>query len=236
VRAEFLRLPAGVTAVGDTLEIRGPILPGEQTLRIRYELSSESALETEIRVLSPVGSIELYVEDFGVAIDAGALHPARAARDGDVFYPRYLGFELQPGQVFPLRVTPLPPREQTPAWAVVLGVVLLAGVTLWFVGQPFAVKTRSRSAEAAEPEGAQEREALRAALRDLEFDYELGKLSATDRDRLHQELEQEAIRALARRRGAAEIAAETLPEPRRCDCGRSMQPGDRFCAACGKSV
>jgi hypothetical protein len=235
VRAEFMALPEGVTVVDGALEIRGPVVPGTTSLRWGYELGAEPVLETEVRVLSPVEELSIYVQDFGVAIDAGALHPARPARQDDVFYQLFVGFELEPGEVYPLRVTPLPPLASPPPALVAVVVMLLAGAGLFFVGRPVAeVVTADRGPSAEiEGEGDLEKEALRAALRDLEFDYEMGKLSDEDRDRLREELQRDAVRALARRR---QQQAPTAPEPRLCECGRAAQPDDRFCAACGKAL
>jgi hypothetical protein len=47
-------------------------------------------------------------------------------------------------------------------------------------------------------------------------------------------LRDEAVRELAARRGSEPAAAPA--EVRACECGRRADPGDRFCAACGKPL
>jgi hypothetical protein len=84
-----------------------------------------------------------------------------------------------------------------------------------------------------------EKEALRSALADLDFDFETGKLSVEDRDRLRGELSREAVRSLAhgRRAPTAQAPAQApAVAPPRCSCGRQALRGDRFCASCGKSL
>ncbi len=166
-------------------------------------------------------------------MDAGSLHPARPTRDGDVIYLAYLGFELEPGRRFPIRISPLPPASPTPGWANVLLVSLLAGGGLYLVARPIAVADSVR----ARPDthlADVERAALRTALADLDFDYETGKLSTEDRDQLREELRREAVRSLARRRGVHTAVGQA--PLRRCTCGHQPQRGDKFCAACGKEL
>ena len=228
-------------------ELRGPLLPGESEVRLRYELPLDGMLETEVGALQPTAAaggwpdgaprverLELYLKDFGIAVDAGTLHPARPARSGDVIYLAFLGFELEPGTRYPLRVSPLSPSPAPPVWSTVLLVALLAGVSLYVVGRPVAMAATEPVVDAQAP-GELEKRALQEALSDLDFDFETGKLSVEDRDRLRAELTGEAVRSLARRRGLTR--GKTLPaEEPRCTCGHQAREGDKFCAACGRPL
>ncbi|NOZ26686.1 MAG: zinc ribbon domain-containing protein [Chloroflexi bacterium] len=141
--------------------------------------------------------------------------------------------------------------------SIVLGVALLGivGVTVaWPWLRPMR---RRRARSAANPR--QEYQALVATIRDLDFDYRAGLVAEEDyrplRDHLLlraatllQELDRHsgrqadlearieamvsAVRARrARTAGAHPGTAVACPQ-----CGRLAQPGDRFCASCGRSL
>ena len=248
VRTAFGRLPEGVMIRDGIAELRGPFLPGEREIRLSYDLLADGDLQTVIGALQPTATngggawelgaprierLELYLKDFGIVVDGGDLYPARPARDGDVTYLSFLGFDLEPGTRYPIRITPLPPSQAPPTWVSILLISLLAGGSLYLVGRPAA----AGSAELVEVSEVvdEEKRALRDALADLEFDFETGKLSAQDRDRLRGELKREAVRSLARRRRAV-TAEDPALRATICECGHRPRPGDRFCATCGRSL
>lgn len=89
------------------------------------------------------------------------------------------------------------------------------------------------------------------ALRDLEFDHELGAVSDGDYNILREELVALAAASLARRPGAGrdvavaeiEAAVRSRREQRQpgharfCpQCGRPGEAGDRFCVGCGNPL
>jgi hypothetical protein len=231
VRARLGPLPDGTRVRNGTAEIRGPVFPGERTYTFAYDLpDSGAALETELPVAEPLPELELVIRDFGIRVDAGTLHPARPVREGDSIYLRYVGFDLAADTRIPLRVLPLAPPTTPPPWLQGLLLLLVGGGLLLVVIRPIdqGVPVEAASGQTA-TDG--EREAIIASLRDLEFDFETGKLSAEDRDRLREELRREAARTLARTR-----EREKPPAPTACSCGRAPQPGDRFCAGCGAAL
>nr|NIN67603.1 hypothetical protein [Anaerolineae bacterium]NIO70584.1 hypothetical protein [Anaerolineae bacterium] len=89
------------------------------------------------------------------------------------------------------------------------------------------------------------REALYAALKDLEFDHEMGKLSAEDYAALRERYTVQAVAVLQQ---LDALAAEEPPvvgqgdaalekAPLVCPvCRRACQPGDTFCTGCGASL
>lgn len=227
-------LPAGAKVLADVLELHGPIYPGEREVQLVYELAEAGVdLTTEIYLPDPTPNLEVYVRDFGIRVDPGALHPARPAREADMVYQRYVGFDLAAGTRIPFRVRALPPRSPTPSWAPALLAALSAAGLLLFLGQPV---TRAVAPPLPAPERDEDREteALVAALRDLEHDFETGKLSSEDRDRLRRDLRGEALRSRSQRRAQATPIAAPLARP--CPCGRMPRPSDRFCAACGSRL
>jgi len=238
----FGRLPEGATVVGDTVELRGPVLPGEQgqSLQIEYDLEPvDGGFATDIAIPTTVADLAVYVQDFGIDVDAGELHPARPARQDDLIYQAFIGFDIPAGTSLPLRVRPLPPAQPFPQTLIALLAALGAGALFFFVIAPIVRQALARGATArdVEPESPA-KAALAAALHDLEHDFETGKLSAEDRERLRADLRREALAALARERlgPAPDDAAPLPPALKPCSCGRVPSAGDRFCAACGSAL
>jgi hypothetical protein len=234
VSSSFGRVPAGVAIEGDVAEIRGPILPGESgySFELVYDVEApDGEFAAAISLPTAVDQLAVYVQDFGIDVDAGSLHPARPARQDDVIYQSFLGFELPAGSERTLVVRALSPAAPLPQGAIALAAALLAGGMLFFVAGPLAFRARAAApAEAASAEPSPAELALDAAFADLEHDFETGKLSAADRDRLRADLERERASALGQPRAAS-------PETTRaCSCGRVPAPDDRFCASCGSAL
>ncbi|MEX2206637.1 MAG: carboxypeptidase-like regulatory domain-containing protein [Myxococcota bacterium] len=244
VESLFGRLPEGVVIRDGVAEIRGPILPGADgfSLQLAYDLTTPDAeLDTTLALPDAVDELGVYVQDFGIIVHAGPLHPARPTRENDVIYQSFLGFELPAGSVVPLRVVALAPLAVLPQAALGLVAAGLAGALLYFVAGPLVLAGRRAAGGLAveAPEESPAKAALAAALHDLEHDFETGKLSPDDRDRLREDLRREALGALARERGQLEARPaprSAEPAPRVCVCGREAQAHDRFCASCGKAL
>ena len=242
IQTRFGRLPEGATQDGDVLELRGPFFPGEYELVVSYEVDAGGrVLETELDLLDGARQLEFWVRDEGVEVDAGPLHSARATRTEEGFYQRFLGFDLAPATKIPVRVAARPPPGPGAIWPqVTLAFALSLGLA-YVVGQPIT-RSEPLADEPGESATSREKLALFAALRDLEHDFETGKLSQADHDRLRDELRSDALRALARLEGGSQAAgAEAAASPadgaeRACSCGRSAAPDDRFCASCGKAL
>ena len=240
VEPMFGRLPDGVVIQDGVVEIRGPFLPGGEgfTLQFAYDVDAADAeFATTIALPDAVDQLGVYVQDFGVDVDAGALHPARPTREQDVIYQSFLGFELPAGSQLPFRVRALPPAMPLPRGAAALLAAVLAGALLYFVAGPLVFAGLGAQGVATEPpEESPAKAALAAALFDLEHDFETGKLSPDDRDRLRDDLRREALTALARERGQLEAAPVSAPSSQACVCGRVFGSADRFCASCGKAL
>lgn len=223
--------PEGTVIEDGVAELRGPVLPGEREIRFVYDVPAQGdVLTTEIPLAERTPELQLMVRDFGVEVDAGPLHPARPAKEGNDIYLRYLGFDLPGGTRIPIRIEPLEPPARTPGWAqALLGAVIAGGLGLMVLAP---IEKQAAAVVTGAPPDASEQDAIAESLEDLEFDYETGKLSSEDRDRLREELRREAVLALARARRSAAPAPERVT----CSCGRAAQPGDRFCAACGQQL
>lgn len=82
-------------------------------------------------------------------------------------------------------------------------------------------------------------------LRDLQFEYRLGKLSDRDYQQTKQDLQKELAVVLAEieaiapqpRKPAAAPAAKPAPAPNTCShCGAKFPKPMKFCGECGKSM
>lgn len=132
--------------------------------------------------------------------------------------------------------------------------LLFIAVSVPLVASPLRRREETTSAvasdEGAEPAGYQE---TLLALRDLEFDHDLGVVGDDDYARLHERLMAEAATALesAQRReeettsAHIEAAVRALRTKRQTgravtrfcpQCGNLVDAGDRFCTDCGASL
>ena len=74
VEGAFGRVPPGVTIEGDVAEVRGPILPGEDgfSFDLVYDVAApDGELAATIALPSAVDQLAVYVQDFGIDVDAG---------------------------------------------------------------------------------------------------------------------------------------------------------------------
>ena len=233
-----LRTPTGLTPSGfaeadGMLELRGPLFPGARELMFSYDLpETGDELRTEFWFPDGLPEFELFVLDERFEIAAGSLHPGRATRDANgSVYQHYLGFDLAPGTRLPLVIRPLPELPERASPGAALAAALLAGSLLFFVGRPLGTRSATAPDRAPDAEDA-EKQALFAALRDLEHDFETGKLSADDRDGLREALSRDTLLGLARLRRSKRV----LPE-RRCPSWELLvSPSDNFCAGCGTAL
>jgi hypothetical protein len=123
--------------------------------------------------------------------------------------------------------------------------IILAILTALFVGYPLLQK-RQQKVSFALNHRAQELEARKAeiyaAIRDIDFDYRMGKLSQEDYETLREQYKAEAIgmmkqidqAQLGKSQRGAKAAAVANANSRFCHhCGQPAAAADRFCSACG---
>jgi hypothetical protein len=245
IGASLMFTPADLTLSDDgAAEYRGPIFPGMQWLTVTYEVDAGGRdLISELSFPQPVERFDLYVRDQGLAIFAQPLHPSQLHVEREqgtpVPYQSYVGFDIAAGTRIPLRFETLPEPGTSQVTAAAL-VALLFGALCVFVGFPITEGARA-TARIREPEPSDvTADALVASLADLEHDFEMGKISAEDRERLREELRREALQEMARRsvvpapRGRRRaLPASAAPSARVCSCGQTAAADARFCSACG---
>ncbi|HTF32505.1 MAG TPA: hypothetical protein VK714_02255 [Myxococcota bacterium] len=248
--AQDVRFAAETSAVGlvpdsrGGLDVIGPLPAGESSLRIQYRVpvrDGRVALDRAFGAGFPLLSV--YVADSGIAAESERLHRRRPVRTEDRAYLHLEAFEIAPGETVPLRLAALPPVAGLPPVAEMVLVALLAAAAVAILARP-VLRPRSVALEAMQaPADRRERDSLYTAMRDLEDDFETGKVAEPDYRTLREELRGRALVLLQAERDAERIAGErarahkapsgpSSPAPCRA-CGASPRPEDRFCGRCG---
>lgn len=220
--------------------VLGPVPPGESTLEITYRLPrGEGAVELGREFAVPVSLLSVYVADTGLIVDSARLHRRRPVRGEDRTFMHLEAFEVEAGETLPLRFAPLPPRRSLPR-AGLVAVACLGGVAaIAFLSAPLRRRTvETELAAPAESAARRERESLVTAIRDLDHDYETGKVAQDDWRTFREELRARAMALLRQERDAAArpdvgAAASATAEPTCSACFASVRSDDRFCAQCG---
>lgn len=114
--------------------------------------------------------------------------------------------------------------------------------SLLFIWYPFVRKSQERGFR---PVGEKEqnlleleghRDATYAVIKELEFDYQMGKLSQEDYQNLRGKYEQTALGILAKIDSLKyhRPLVRSRPEGAGCpECDSPLKPGDKFCPQCG---
>jgi len=235
--AELLGIAPAAASIGavpgadsGTLEIHGPLPAGESVLRLHYRVPAEtSGIDLAFSFPRDLRVLNLLVADTGIEIESDRLHRRRPARVGTRLYLQREAFDVGTDEVVELRLrpatTPKLPRDASRA-----ALFVLAALAMAFTVAPLRRGRESESESAVAESGERiEREAVYAALRDLEHDFETGKLDAPDHQRLKHELEVRAAHLLSAE--DAHVAARTCS-----GCGAAILGEWRFCAGCGATL
>jgi len=127
--------------------------------------------------------------------------------------------------------------------SILVGLILL-GTSLFFVSVPFRKKQPKDIKVAKVDIQGEQRELVLSTLRDLDFDFRIGKVTEEDYTPLRAQLmakaaqymeteekENEQLEALIRTRRVVHQLAILCEH-----CGASMEADQRFCAKCGSPV
>jgi len=137
-------------------------------------------------------------------------------------------------------------------WIEVVAAALVGLSLLWLVFEPLFTVAGARPADVIELDALEDLEDTRsgvalAALKEIEFDRETGKLSDADYGFLKQKYTVEALTALRDEDGSTGAAAPAVsrvatlgddgrPAAACAACGAAATPGARFCPDCGASL
>jgi len=243
--AEDLRFSADAFSMGiqpdpaGGLALRGPIPTGNSSFALTYRLRS-GVERTRFEREFPTGLslLSIYIADTGVLAETDRLHRRRPVRTTDRSYMHLEAYQIDPGETVRLDISSLPVARALPRLASVGFVLIAALVAGLFLTAPLRSPPKPGAAtDAPTPATATERESLYVAIRDLEDDFETGKISAEDHVAIRSELRQRAGELLRAERAAAAsttaTAAATAPVNACGDCGARVDPDARFCSQCG---
>lgn len=220
----------------------GSVSPGEAVIELAYQLPvGEGPAQLERRFAARVPVVSIFVADTGrLAPRSERLHRRRPLRTPDRTYLHLEAFEVAPDELITLELGRLPAPGRSARPLALGAVAVAAGVSIWLLTSP--LRTRAEGVAKAEGDplaaGREEREALYEAIRDVDHDFETGKVSAEDHERLRDELRARALILLEAERSTPQAApARTPPQTSGCPaCGAEPEPGHRFCAHCGQAL
>jgi hypothetical protein len=226
-----------VPGEGEGAQLAGPIPPGETKLQIAYHLPvAAGGTVFEKRVGRTLPLLSIFVADTGLRLESERLHRKRPVRTPDRSYLALEAFQIEPSETVALAIEPLAAPAQLPRAALLaMAAIAAAGIALFVVAP---LRGRGAAPESIEPEvdaALREREAVYAALRDLEHDHETAKLSDADYESMRAELRARAAASLRAQQAAdAKPLAAREPAGGACPhCGAPARGGDRFCPQCG---
>lgn len=121
--------------------------------------------------------------------------------------------------------------------------ILLALLAAVFIGYPF-YRGPSGSSFFTTNHRAEELEAQKAeiykAIKDIDFDFQMGKLSQEDYDELRGQYKSQAVailREIDAASGRARRGRQKVTAQRFChQCGSEVEKADKYCASCGASL
>lgn len=120
-------------------------------------------------------------------------------------------------------------------WIAVYIALALAGLAYAMfplLGKQRAVSVRQSEAAHQRRELLARKDAVYAAIKDLDFEFKAGKLSERDYQALKEDYRLRALNLLKMSRQLRERAE--VDDPAACAaCGHRNQPGGRFCGSCG---
>ncbi|MBW2494605.1 MAG: zinc-ribbon domain-containing protein [Deltaproteobacteria bacterium] len=245
--SEALRMGVSRDPSG-ALAIHGPLRVGENNLTLRYLLpvDRDDPVFTQVMPLK-VPLLSIMVADTGIAIETDRLHNRRPIRTANRNHMHLEAFEVEAGEPVSLRLEPLEARRSMPRPAATGISLAVAAIAIGFLIAPLRQQGAEESVpSSAASRAAEQRDSVLAAIRGLDEDFEIGKISEEDHRSMRQELRAEAVELLRIERAAlaetasvaevtevAQAAAATSACP---SCGAERAAEARFCSQCGASL
>jgi len=230
------------------IELLGPVPAGETQLSYRYRVPAgragasnpDGATTTlDLRFPRTVPLLRVMIADTGVVIEEERMHLRRPSRSGTRLYLQREAFQVTADETISLRLTPLERGGVTPGLALA-PVLLGASLAAWLLVAPLRLGQQSPDLASNALSTRDRRESIYDAIRDLDHDFETGKVSQDDHDTMRSDLRRQAIELMRSEKSGASAQASpaTLAPPARPPAP-SASPADglpRFCTACGGKV
>jgi hypothetical protein len=234
----------GALPTSDGVSLVGPVPPGETRVTVRYRVAaSEARSGIELRLPRDVDVVNVLVADTGLEIESERLHRRRPFASGTRTYLHREAFHVKAGEAIGIALVPLQRgRTSRTAWAAIAAVAMLAAAA--FVMAPLRKPHRETPAAAAdETAWSLRRQAVVQDIRDLDHDFETGKIAPEDYEPMRVRMRDEAIELLRREEasGAAPApeTAQIAPEGNTATCsgcGETADPGANYCSNCGTAL
>ncbi|MEZ4216338.1 MAG: hypothetical protein R3E88_07660 [Myxococcota bacterium] len=250
----------GASVDGSAIVVRGPLPPGESTLRARFRVpATPEGARLDIAFPLEVATLNVLVADTGVDIESDRLHRRRPFRQGTRTYLHREAFHVEPAETLALGLAPIR-RGGLGSRGAAVGVLGLVAAAVWYLMAPLRAE-RANEADESLATSAAQREAIYQDIRDLDHDFETGKLDEDDHRALRAQLLARAAASIElERRDAADAtdAAEaandasaptsaartptardgvrTAPAPHAADGTGRPVPLGAFCPRCGGRI
>lgn len=254
-----LPIPAGAEALrfsNDTLRMgveqdasgalafRGPLPEGESVISLRYRLpvgNADGGTRFARRFPAELELLSIFVADTGVLAETSRLHRQRSVRRGERNYLHLEGFQIGRDEEVVLDLSRLASPRALPRMVSIGFALLFGAAALAYLIAPLGGRrSEAASAQTAGSELAAEREAVYASIRDLEEDFDTGKLTPEDHADLRAELRARAVQLLQRERALEAKAPQETVRPASAGfcsgCGERLAVEARFCSHCGEKV
>ena len=243
--ADDLRFSSATLASGlsrdpsGALALRGPLPAGETEIALHFLLPIERSdpLFSQ-RMPLDVTLLTVLIADTGVAAETSRLHQRRPIRTPDRSFLHLEAFEIPAGESVELRLRPLEARRPLPKPAATGVAFAAAALAIGFLIAPLRRTDLETSVPpSAASRAADQRATVLTAIRGLDEDFEIGKLSEADYREMRQALRAEAVDWLRAERSAlAAASSDRAAEPatrscNRCDAEAGAEA--RFCSQCG---
>lgn len=125
--------------------------------------------------------------------------------------------------------------------AILIGLALF-GIAILCIVRPFQQEQVKKTKHLKDTNKGEERIAVLSALRDLDFDHKVGKVSDEDYVPAREQLLAEAARYI-QQQDEKDSVLEELVQKRRAsktenctECGAPLEAGQRFCSKCGSQA
>lgn len=241
--AEFRSVSSTVDPLGveqspnGGIDVVGPVPAGESRLSVRYRLPpGEKSTSLDLRFPFHVPLLTVLVADTGIEIETDRLHRRRPTRSGTRLYLHREAFQVEPGETVHLELRPLE-RQSVSQLALLAPFFIAACIAAWFMVTPLREPEAEPAREPAGTSTRNEREAIYEAIRDLDHDFETGKLSEEDHARMRAELRAQAVASMRQETGPGPVqpsSREPVSPPAHCsECGVATQSNWSFCSHCG---
>jgi hypothetical protein len=232
----------GVRATDTSIDVFGPLGPGVHELAFRYRLPTQAgSAQLDLRFPVEVPTLTLLVADTGLLIESERFHRLRPRQMGTRTWLVREAFQITPDESVRIRLAALS-RSAVPRNTSLLLVLGASALAMLFVVTPL----RNRRFDSREPQHhaalRRERELVYTMIRDLDHDFETGKLAAHDHAHRRAELRAQAIELMREERADLLPEACAQPPPAR---SRGFQPsrarrlerkGDMRCSSCGGPI